>query len=92
MQLSFLLLLTAVAAVVKSAAIEKKVACTPNSLEALHLGHGHDINTGDLFVGGLVKHAGLKIPGGSGCIPEWERKGSAVGPGPLEHSVPAGAA
>jgi hypothetical protein len=92
MQLIFFLLLTTIAAFAKSAVIHSRVACVPNALERLHLGHAHDINTGDLFVGGLVKHAGLKVAGGSGCIPEWDRIGSAVGPGPLDHAVPAGAA
>jgi hypothetical protein len=91
MQISFLVLFTAMVAVVKPAFTSRRVTCIPNSLESHHLGHAHDINTGDLFVGGLVKHAGLKIPGGSGCIPEWDQKGSGVGPGPLDHSVPAGA-
>ncbi|KAF2404300.1 hypothetical protein EJ06DRAFT_526383 [Trichodelitschia bisporula] len=55
-------------------------SCQPNSLEKVHLGHGHDINTGDLYQGGRVVHAGLKLPGGSGCLPDWEKDGPKTAP------------
>jgi hypothetical protein len=42
-----------------------------NAAEKLHLGHGHDINTGDLNTGGKTVHSPLKFPGGSGCKPAW---------------------
>ncbi|KAF2434712.1 hypothetical protein EJ08DRAFT_646185 [Tothia fuscella] len=58
--------------------LSRRADCTPNPTETYHLGHGHDINTGDLFVGGIVKHAGLKVGGGSGCIPAWDRTRNVV--------------
>jgi len=37
--------------------------CKPSAAESLHMGHGHDINTGTVYGVPL----GLKLPGGSGC-------------------------
>jgi hypothetical protein len=89
MQLTFLLFLfTAMTTLASPVFIEKRVPCTPNALETQHLGHGHDINTGDTFVGGIVKHGGVKVAGGSGCSPAWVNKGNSVGPGPLHNSKP----
>jgi hypothetical protein len=74
-------------------ALRKRDGCTPNKLEAFHLGHGHgtsfpgllmsacyglicntDVNSGDVKVKeGSIEHLGLKVPGGTGCKPDWSK-------------------
>jgi len=44
--------------------------CKPSAAESLHLGHGHDINTGTVYGVPL----GLKLPGGNGCSKSMRRR------------------
>jgi hypothetical protein len=46
-----------------------KGSCTYSANEKLNLGHNHDVNTGQILVGGKIVK-GPKI-GGSGCSPAW---------------------
>jgi hypothetical protein len=40
-----------------------------------------DINTGDVKLkNGTVAHLGLKLTGGSGCVPDWNNTKSYNGP------------
>jgi len=45
-------------------------SCTFSANEKSNLGHNHDVNTGQLLVGGKVVKGAPKI-GGSGCSPAW---------------------